>query len=163
MKFPCSHCGSDESFADRKTNDFKAIVPVDLQGDFEEPPEFISDPSTPFTSLSTESSTKPVSKPPVPKPSSDASPKSDVKSGFLEGPSKVPPQVPTSSTNSPMKGAHEISRVVAGMVTKSEETEYRTFLKNRLSDIETTIQSIQTDIQSLIEGQKNIERMLKER
>ncbi|MHA1966645.1 MAG: hypothetical protein ACW964_02470 [Candidatus Hodarchaeales archaeon] len=169
MKFPCSHCGSAESFADRKTNDFKAIVPIDLQGDFEEPPEFISDPSLPPTSLSTKSRTKPVSNPPVPKKSSDASPtptkvpspKSEDKSGILEGPSKMSPQVPTSSESFPMKGAHDISRVVESMVTKTEETEYRTVIKHRLLDIETTIQSIQTDIQSLIEGQKRIESMLK--
>ncbi|MHA2202525.1 MAG: hypothetical protein ACW991_02440 [Candidatus Hodarchaeales archaeon] len=171
MSFPCSHCGSEESLADRKTDDFKPIVPVELQGDFEEPPKFISDPSLTPAPLSTESDTKPVSKPPVPKESSNVSPtptivpspKSDVKPGTLEGPPKMPAQVPTSSKGSPMKEALGISRVVEGMATKTEETGYRTFVKHRLLDIETAIQSIQTDIQTLIEGQKHIESMLKEK
>ena len=171
MNFPCSHCGSAESFADRKTDDFKPIVPVELQGDFEKPPEFVSDPSLSPTPHSTESKTKPVSKPPVPKESSDASPtptkvpspKSDVKPGILEGPPKMPPQDPTSSNGSPMKEVHGISRVVEGMVTKKEETGYRTFIKHRLADIEATIQNIHLDVQSLIAGQKHIESMLKEK
>jgi len=162
MKLPCSHCGSEKSFADRKIDDFKPIVPIELQGDFEEPPEFISDPSLTPTPLSTESNTKPVSKPPVPKESSGASStptlvpssKSDVKPGILEGPPKMPPQVPTSSKSFPMNEAHNISHVVEGMVTKTEETSYRTFVKHRLLEIEATIQSIQTDIQSLIQGKK---------
>jgi hypothetical protein len=38
MNFPCPHCGSDESFHNRSVDDFKPIVPVELQGDFTEPP-----------------------------------------------------------------------------------------------------------------------------
>ncbi len=171
MSFPCSHCGSEESFTDRKADDFKPIVPIELQGDFEEPPEFISDPSLTPTPLSTESTTKTVSKPPVTKESSDVSPtptkvpspKLDVKPGILEGPPKMPPQGPTSSKGFPMKEAHGISHVVERMVTKTEDSDYRTFVKHRLLEIETTIQSIQTDIQSLIEGQKLIESMLREK
>ncbi|MFX0051517.1 MAG: hypothetical protein ACFE8U_09515 [Candidatus Hermodarchaeota archaeon] len=171
MSFPCSHCGSEQSLADRKTSDFKPIIPVELQGDFEEPPEFITDPSYTPTPLSTESITKPVSKPPVPKESSGSSStppiihssKSDVEPDILEGPPKMPPQVPTSSNSSPMTEAHSISRVVEGMVTKTEETNYRTFVKHHLLEIETTIQNIQTDIRSLIKSQKRIENMLKEK
>ncbi|MHA2226243.1 MAG: hypothetical protein ACXAC8_13625 [Candidatus Hodarchaeales archaeon] len=169
MNFPCSHCGSEESFADRKTDDFKPIVPVELQGNFEEPPEFVADSSSIPTSLSNDSDAKPVSKPPVlkessytpPTPPIVTPPKSDVKPDSLEGPPIIPPQPPTSLKRSPMEEAHNISRVVEGMVTKTEETGYRTFVKHRLSDIEATIQSIKSDIQSLIEGQKNIENMLK--
>jgi hypothetical protein len=171
MNFPCSHCGSEESLADRKTDDFKPIVPVELQGDFEEPPEFISDPSFPPPPSSTDSKTKPVSKPPVIKESSYVSPtptiippsKSDVKPTILEGPPKMPPQGPPSPKGPPMKEAHGISRVVESMVGKTEETGYRSFVKHRLLDIETNIQSIQTEIQSLIEGQKRIESMLIEK
>ncbi|MFX0183739.1 MAG: hypothetical protein ACFE95_11705 [Candidatus Hodarchaeota archaeon] len=160
MSFPCSHCGGEESFADRKTDDFKPIIPIELQGDFEKPPEFISDPSYTPTPLSTESNTKPVSKTPVPKESSGVSStptiippsKSNVDPGILEGPPNSPP----------MTEAHSISRVVEGMVTKTEETSYRTFVKHRLLEIETTIQNIQTDIRALIKSQKHIENMLKE-
>ncbi|MHA2247980.1 MAG: hypothetical protein ACXADY_23740 [Candidatus Hodarchaeales archaeon] len=167
MKFPCSHCGSEESFADRKIDDFKPIVPVELQGDFEEPPKFISDPSLTPTPSSTGSNTKPVFKPPVPKESSDAPPpplkvpsiKSEVKPEILEG----PPQVSSSSKGSAMKAAIGISRVVDGMATKTEETGYRTSIKRRLLDIENTIQEIHVDIQSLIAGQQHIESMLKEK
>ncbi|MFX1284589.1 MAG: hypothetical protein ACFFB5_13090 [Promethearchaeota archaeon] len=38
MKFPCPHCGSDESFYDRSAEEFKPIIPTELQGDFDEPP-----------------------------------------------------------------------------------------------------------------------------
>jgi hypothetical protein len=42
MKFPCPHCGSDASFQDRSPDEIKPIVPVELQGDFEEPPPPLS-------------------------------------------------------------------------------------------------------------------------
>jgi len=38
MKFPCSHCGSDLSMQDRIEGEIKPIVPVEIQGDFDEPP-----------------------------------------------------------------------------------------------------------------------------
>ncbi len=43
MKFPCSHCGSDLSMQDRVEGEIKPIVPVELQGNFAEPPppEFV--------------------------------------------------------------------------------------------------------------------------
>ncbi len=171
MSFPCSHCGSEESFSDRKADDFRPIVPIELQGDFSQPPEFISPPSSISIPHSTKSNTKPVSKSPVSKDPPDTSPippivpspKSDVKPGILEGPPKMSPQAPTSLKDSSMKEAYGISHVVERMVTKTEDTDYRTFVKHRLLEIETTIQSIQTDIQSLIKGQKHIESMLEEK
>lgn len=58
MKFPCPHCGSDESYYDRSAEEFKPIIPVELQGDFEEPPPPVSTPGyTPVQEM------KPVSKP----------------------------------------------------------------------------------------------------
>jgi hypothetical protein len=38
MKFPCSHCGSDLSMQDRVEGEIKPIVPVEIQGNFAEPP-----------------------------------------------------------------------------------------------------------------------------
>lgn len=38
MKFPCSHCGSDLSMQDRIEGEIKPIVPVEIQGNFDEPP-----------------------------------------------------------------------------------------------------------------------------
>ena len=38
MKFPCSHCGSDLSMQDRIEGEIKPIVPVEIQGNFAEPP-----------------------------------------------------------------------------------------------------------------------------
>ncbi|UCG00706.1 MAG: hypothetical protein JSW11_13935 [Candidatus Heimdallarchaeota archaeon] len=53
MKFPCPHCGSDESFHDRSADDFKPIVPIELQGNFEEPPPPATTPSSSSTFQST--------------------------------------------------------------------------------------------------------------
>ncbi|MFX0017016.1 MAG: hypothetical protein ACFFB2_18940 [Promethearchaeota archaeon] len=166
MSFPCSHCGGEESLADRKSDDFKPIVPIDLQGDFAQPPEFNPNPSSTSIPLSTELKTKPISEP-TSKGLSEAfstspivsSSELDVEPSILEG----PPHVPTPLKGPPMKEAQNISRVVERMVTKTEDTDYRSFVKQRLLEIETAIQSIQTDIQSLIEGQKHIENMLIEK
>ena len=38
MNFPCPHCGSDQSMTDRTEEDIKPIVPLELQGEFAEPP-----------------------------------------------------------------------------------------------------------------------------
>ena len=38
MKFPCPHCGSDLSMSDRSEGEIKPIIPVEFQGDFDEPP-----------------------------------------------------------------------------------------------------------------------------
>lgn len=178
MSFPCSHCGSEESFADRKSDEFKPIIPVELQGDFEEPPGFISDPSMMVTPLSTESKATPVVKPPIQKESSGISsttatvssskskagpdtlegpPKIPLQEPILEGPPKMPLQDPSSS-KPPIK--ESLSRVVDGMVTKTEDASYRNFVKNRFLEIDTILQNIQSDIKSLIEGQKQIESML---
>jgi hypothetical protein len=42
MKFPCPHCGSHESLYDRSADEIKPIIPLDLQGNFDEPPPLIS-------------------------------------------------------------------------------------------------------------------------
>jgi hypothetical protein len=49
------------------------------------------------------------------------------------------------------------------MVTKTEDASYRNFVKNRFLEIDTILQNIQSDIKSLIEGQKQIECMLIEK
>jgi len=60
MKFPCSHCGSDLSMQDRMEGEIKPIVPVEIQGDFDEPPppEYVDSlpASTPSPSISMTSS-----------------------------------------------------------------------------------------------------------
>ena len=60
MKFPCSHCGSDLSIQDRIEGEIKPIVPVEIQGDFAEPPppEYVDSlpVSTPSPSISKKSS-----------------------------------------------------------------------------------------------------------
>ena len=60
MKFPCSHCGSDLSMQDRVEGEIKPIVPVEIQGDFAEPPppEYVDSlpASTPSPSISKKSS-----------------------------------------------------------------------------------------------------------
>jgi hypothetical protein len=38
MKLPCSHCGGDLSMQDRVQGEIKPIVPVEIQGNFAEPP-----------------------------------------------------------------------------------------------------------------------------
>ena len=59
MKFPCSHCGSDLSMQDRIEGEIKPIVPVEIQGDFDEPPppEYVESlpVSSPSPSLSKKS------------------------------------------------------------------------------------------------------------
>lgn len=50
MKLPCPHCGSDTSFQDRAADEIKPIVPVELQGDFEEPPSPLSSSGSPLMS-----------------------------------------------------------------------------------------------------------------
>lgn len=63
MKFPCSHCGSDLSMQDRIEGEIKPIVPVEIQGDFDEPPppEYVDSipVSSPSPSLSKKSAEKP--------------------------------------------------------------------------------------------------------
>ena len=63
MKFPCSHCGSDLSMQDRVEGEIKPIVPVEIQGNFAEPPppEYVDSlpVSTPSPSLSQKSSDLP--------------------------------------------------------------------------------------------------------
>lgn len=49
MSFPCPHCGSDESFYDRSAEEFKPIIPTELQGDFTEPPPPIPSSNSPST------------------------------------------------------------------------------------------------------------------
>ncbi len=44
MKFPCPHCGSEESISNRSADDFKMIVPKEFQGDFDEPPPPVYSP-----------------------------------------------------------------------------------------------------------------------
>ncbi len=39
MKFPCPHCGGELEFTDRKIDEIKPIIPLDLQETFKEPPE----------------------------------------------------------------------------------------------------------------------------
>ncbi|MFX0087832.1 MAG: hypothetical protein ACFFAU_19425 [Candidatus Hodarchaeota archaeon] len=39
MKFPCPHCGGELAFTDRKIDEIKPIIPLDLQETFKEPPE----------------------------------------------------------------------------------------------------------------------------
>ena len=60
MQFPCSHCGSDLSMQDRVEGEIKPIVPVELQGNFAEPPppEFVDSlpPSTSSPSMKPQSS-----------------------------------------------------------------------------------------------------------
>lgn len=60
MKFPCSHCGSDLSIQDRIEGEIKPIVPVEIQGNFAEPPppEYVDSlpVSTPSPSISKKSS-----------------------------------------------------------------------------------------------------------
>ena len=60
MKFPCSHCGSDLSIQDLVEGEIKPIVPVEIQGDFAEPPppEYVDSlpASTPSPSISKKSS-----------------------------------------------------------------------------------------------------------
>ncbi len=59
MKFPCSHCGSDLSMQDRIEGEIKPIVPVEIQGNFDEPPppEYVDSipVSSPSPSLSKKS------------------------------------------------------------------------------------------------------------
>jgi hypothetical protein len=56
MKFPCSHCGSDLSMQDRVEGEIKPIVPLEIQGNFAEPPppEYVDSlpASTPSPSIS---------------------------------------------------------------------------------------------------------------
>ncbi len=59
MNFPCPHFGSDESFYDRSTNEIKPIIPVELQGNFEEPPPLDISPNLTSNYIRM----KPVSKP----------------------------------------------------------------------------------------------------
>ena len=39
MGFPCPHCGGELAFTDRKIDEIKPIIPLDLQETFKEPPE----------------------------------------------------------------------------------------------------------------------------
>ncbi len=44
MKFPCPHCGSEETLSSRSPDDIKMIVPKEFQGDFDEPPPPVYSP-----------------------------------------------------------------------------------------------------------------------
>ena len=56
MKLPCEHCGGDLSMQDRVEGEIKPIVPVEIQGNFAEPPppEYVDSlpASTPSPSVS---------------------------------------------------------------------------------------------------------------
>ena len=59
MKLPCSHCGGDLSIQDRMEGEIKPIVPVEIQGNFAEPPppEYVDSlpASTPSPSIKKQS------------------------------------------------------------------------------------------------------------
>ncbi|MHA2156889.1 MAG: hypothetical protein ACXABU_16215, partial [Candidatus Hodarchaeales archaeon] len=84
MALPCPHCGGSQEFTERKPDEIKPIIPLDLQGSFKEPsyiPNDIIPPNTPPYQPSTASiheyvsSTLPNSQPfPSPNPSPIKSP-----------------------------------------------------------------------------------------
>jgi len=113
MSFPCPHCGADQALTDRKPDEIKPIIPLDLQESFEEPPPPIptSEPSKipsyrPSESPHFESHVAPVQTPPVPPrppPPPVSPPQTTPSPTTLESlpptplPIKKPPQAPTLS------------------------------------------------------------------
>lgn len=135
MKLPCPHCGSDDSFHDRSADDFKPIVPVELQGNFEEPPPPIASPG----SFSKFQNAKPISKTPE-------------------------SQVPSSSGVSIQKIDYKFEPTTSSKGTKGT-VDYATDsrlenIEKTIKTIENEVRTFSSDLENIQKSQKVIESIL---
>ncbi len=93
MGFPCPHCGAEQALTDREADEIKPIIPLDLQGDFKEPPPPISAPSH---------STMPVYQPSEPQPTSPPVTPPPMKPSYTSPPTTPPKPSPTQPP--PLRG-----------------------------------------------------------
>lgn len=137
MKFPCPHCGSDESFYDRSADEIKSIVPVELQGNFDEPPPPISNSgSYNFQEV------RPVSKP----IESQISSKSE---SFLQEQTQPRSAVGYEFESPSTKGTIEFA-----IGSRFENVE------GAIKTMENEIKTLSSDMKNLLKSQKVIESIL---
>ena len=132
MKFPCPHCGSDLSLEDREKGDIQPIVPVELQGDFAEPPPPSYADSTPKRTSTPQRSVEPMKK-------STSPPTSTARR------SKATTSSQSTTIDSPADGT-------SALIMSSME--------KRFSMIEMSLKSIQKDVTDLTKTQKVMEKVL---
>ncbi len=133
MKFPCPHCGSDLTMSDRTEGEIQPIVPKELQGDFEEPPPpaYVDG--------------RPEMRAPQPKAKKIATDLSRAKTAEFKAPkSDFSSQTTTSTTSS--LGTKDL--IASSM-------------DQRLTNIETTLKTLTTEITTIMKSQKVIESILK--
>lgn len=135
MNFPCPHCGSDESFYDRSAEEFKPIIPTELQGDFTEPPP----PITSVASSPTFQSTSQASK----------SPQSQVQSS--QGFSGQEVDYKFESTPSSKESIRSTDLATDSRLENIEKT---------IKNIENDIQAFSADLENIQKSQKVIESIL---
>lgn len=136
MKLPCPHCGADTSFQDRTADEIKPIVPVELQGDFEEPPPPLSSSGSPLMS----SQASEISGP---------SPQ-----GQVQSPVAVDHQPQSLSSSTPQSGITHSGPPDSSTENLPEDLE--TIIKLMANKIN----SLSSDMKNLLKSQKVIESFL---
>ncbi len=134
MSFPCPHCGGEETFEDRVEEEFRPIVPVEIQGTFDKPPPPLS--SGKSWSSPSRSTSHPIDSSRV----TTSRPKDTSYRGLVMDSSK-----PTSKTpNVPLTSS-----------LPSDD-----FTTDRLIEIEASVKAMEANITTLVKSQKVIEKIL---
>jgi len=133
MKFPCSHCGSDLSMQDRIEGEIKPIVPVEIQGNFAEPP-----PPEYVDSL------------PVSTPSPSVSPAKTFSGPIYKGESKPRSTTPSStSSGGTQSSSNTDHRLTSIEGTLDDITSQLTTLMKSQKVIETILTKINSELLKL--------------
>ncbi|NHJ01692.1 MAG: hypothetical protein EAX86_06085 [Candidatus Heimdallarchaeota archaeon] len=135
MSFPCPHCGSQETFEDRTEEEFKPIVPVEIQGTFDKPPPPLTSGRPRFASPT--SSPRPAT--PIATPRTPTSRQQDTSYRDLV--------IDTSKSSS--------KTTVPARPLPTEG-----FNTDRLIEIEASVKAMEANIATLIKSQKVIEKIL---
>ena len=134
MSFPCPHCGGEETFEDRTEEEFRPIVPVEIQGTFDKPPPPLS--SGKSWSPPPRSTSRPIDSPRV----ATSRPKD------------------TSYRDLVMDTSRSASKPTN--ISPSSSLPSDDFATDRLIEIEASVKAMEANIATLIKSQKVIEKIL---
>ncbi|MFW9992310.1 MAG: hypothetical protein ACFFD4_09710 [Candidatus Odinarchaeota archaeon] len=173
MSLPCPHCGSQETFSNRNPEDFKSIVPHDVQGNFVEAPIFTGKPG-PVSVVRPAGTTGTSVTPNSASTSSPSSLSSLVSPAVLT--TSVSPS-PPSATESPASLMTNLEEAVQILESIEEEQQNEkpplrrlsrpstrvtdSSLSARVDNLEKAVKRIEADVKAVMESQRAIEKMLK--
>lgn len=136
MKLPCPHCGADTSLLDRSADEIKAIVPVELQGDFEEPPPPLSSSGSPLMSSQASKSSGPSQQ------------------GQIQSPVAVDHQSQSQISSTPQSNITHTGPPDSSIEKLPEDQE--TIIRS----MENKLNTLSSDMKNLLKSQKVIESFL---